>query len=78
MSNKAIDAMVYCPFYMSEAAMSITCEGIVGVSTVSRFRTAGDKRYHEENFCTGKACIGCGVYSALMGNYIPDKKMIRH
>ena len=69
LSNKAIDAMVYCPFYISEARYSITCEGIVGSSTVNRFPTEHEKNEHETNFCTGKTCCGCGVYSALMGNY---------
>ena len=34
MANKMIDALVYCPFYISEAKTSITCEGIIGDKTV--------------------------------------------
>ena len=37
MANKTIDAMIYCPFYISEARSSITCEGIIGDRTVSQF-----------------------------------------
>ncbi len=71
MANKTIDALVYCPFYICEAKTSITCEGIIGDKTVSQFLNEKEKKYHEENFCTGKCCRGCGVYSALMVNYTP-------
>ena len=43
MANKTIDALVFCPFYMSEAPLSITCEGIVGEATVSKFPTKKKK-----------------------------------
>lgn len=76
MPNKAIDAQIFCPFYISEAAMSITCEGIIGSATVNRFNSVKDKVYHETAFCTDKTCAGCGVYSALMTNYSTHK--IRH
>ncbi len=82
MSNKAIDANMYCPFYVAEAPMSITCEGVIGELTVNRFGSISDKVYHEENFCTKSTCRGCGVYSALLHNYIPPEKkrsaVIRH
>lgn len=69
MANKAIDAMIYCPFYICEAKTTITCEGIIGDKTVNHFTTEKDKYDHEKNFCTGRCCHGCGVYSALMVNY---------
>ncbi|MBQ4066164.1 MAG: hypothetical protein IJD22_00845 [Clostridia bacterium] len=71
MPNKTIDANAFCPFYVKEGVMSITCEGIIGASTVSKFNTEHDKLYHETNFCTGKTCRGCSVYTALMGKYMP-------
>ncbi len=71
MANKAIDALVFCPFYVSESRMTITCEGIVGSRTVSRFCSSDEKEAHEKNFCTGKWCRGCGVHSAIMQNYSP-------
>ncbi len=74
MANKTIDALVYCPFYISEAKTSITCEGIIGDKTVNQFVNEKEKRNHEENFCIGKCCHGCGVYSALMVNYT-DKNL---
>ena len=72
MANKMIDALVYCPFYISEAKTSITCEGIIGDKTVNQFETEKDKREYEKNFCIGKCCRGCGVYSSLMYKYTPE------
>ena len=69
MANKTIDALVFCPFYKSEARTTITCEGIIGEYTVSRFMSEREKAEHEKNFCTGKYCMGCGVHAALMQNY---------
>lgn len=74
MPNKAIDALVFCPFYITEARTTITCEGLIGTQTVNRFADEEDKVYHETNFCTGKTCVGCGVYSSLMQSYIVPKK----
>lgn len=71
MANKTIDALVFCPFYVCEARNTITCEGIIGEYTVSRFSTEHEKAEHEKNFCTGKTCRGCGVHFALSGNYAP-------
>ena len=71
MANKTIDALVFCPFFVSEARNSITCEGIVGAFTVNRFNTEHEKLEHEKNFCTDKTCMGCGVHFALSGNYAP-------
>ncbi len=76
MANKTIDALAFCPFYFSEAKTTITCEGIIGKKTVNMFKNTEEKNAHELNFCTGKTCAGCGVYSALMSNY--DTHKIRH
>ena len=75
MANKTIDALVFCPFYISEARTTITCEGIIGETTVSRFETEYEKAEHEKNFCTGKTCRGCNIHSALMQNYSPAPKI---
>lgn len=74
MANKNIDALVYCPFYITEARNSITCEGIIGEKTVSRFERESDKVYHQFNFCTGKTCTGCPVFKGVMGNYTPEER----
>ncbi|MBQ8474661.1 MAG: hypothetical protein IJ499_03250 [Clostridia bacterium] len=69
MANKTIDALVYCPFYICEGKTTITCEGIIGDKTVSQFKNENDKKYHENNFCIGKTCHGCGLYLSLMSGY---------
>ncbi len=63
--------MVYCPFYITEAKTSITCEGIIGDKTVSQFVSEKAKKEYEKNFCIGRCCHGCGIYTALMDNYCP-------
>ena len=82
MPNKAIDVNAYCPFYLSESRLTITCEGIIGTSTVNRFKTESKKKSHEDCFCTSRACAGCGVYSSIMDKYedkIQKKRpVIRH
>ena len=80
MPNKTIDALVFCPFYITEAATTITCEGIIGSSTTNRFKNRKEKEYHENNFCTGRSCSGCGIFSALMQNYTPTRRKpnLRH
>lgn len=78
MPNKTIDALAYCPFYFSEAKTTITCEGIIGKKTVNMFETGEDKIAHELNFCTGKTCVGCGVYSAIMDNYTQSPRHKSH
>ena len=77
MSNKTIDATAFCPFYLSESRYTITCEGIIGTSTVNKFRTESKKKSHEDNFCTSRACAGCGVYSSIMDKYEDKAEMKR-
>ncbi len=69
MANKTIDALVYCPFYISEAKTTITCEGLVGDKLTNLFESEKEKKEHEANFCTGKYCRGCAVYGALSLKY---------
>lgn len=76
MSNKVIDALAFCPFYMSESKQSITCEGLIGSSTVSRFISEQEKLEHENSFCTQKTCKGCAVYAALEFKYARDVLMM--
>ncbi|MBS5724819.1 MAG: hypothetical protein KHW59_03435 [Clostridiales bacterium] len=83
MANKAIDALAFCPFYVCEAKTTITCEGIVGAFTISKFENEHAKREHEKNFCTGRHCQGCGVYCSLMQNYcrvhkLHGEEILRH
>ncbi len=84
MANKTIDALAFCPFYVCEAKTTITCEGIVGTLTISKFESEHAKREHEKNFCISRHCKGCGIYCSLMQNYSyvrmgsPIEKEIRH
>lgn len=78
MPNKTIDALAYCPFYFSEAKTTITCEGIIGEKTVNTFKSTEEKTAHELNFCTGKTCASCGVYSAIMDNYAQGPRRSSH
>ncbi|MBE6714824.1 MAG: hypothetical protein E7575_06025 [Ruminococcaceae bacterium] len=81
MSNKLIDARAYCPFYRSEGRYTITCEGVIGDATVSRFNSLEAKTRHEIDFCMERTCRGCGVYGAIMSNYVAEarpKLVLRH
>ena len=43
MANKTINVDAMCPFFYTESAKSVTCEGIVGENTVTRFRIVRKK-----------------------------------
>ena len=75
MANKNIDALVYCPFYIAESNTTITCEGIIGAKTVSKFESASAKKHHQFNFCTGKSCAGCPVYKGVIENYTEEERI---
>ena len=81
MANKTIDALIFCPFYICESKMSITCEGLIGSKTVTQFNCENEIKEHEYNFCCTKHCRGCLLYSAIMENYAaaaPRAPVIRH
>lgn len=70
MSNKTIDALVFCPFYFSEANASITCEGILeNCSMVHRFPGKKEKFSHERDFCTSPSCVNCPAFLAIQSKY---------
>ena len=77
MPNKTIDVAAFCPFYLSEGRFTITCEGIIGTTTVNKFKTESKKKSHEDNFCQSRACAGCGVYSSIMEKY-DDRIQAKH
>lgn len=70
MPNKAIDADVVCPFYISETGKAIKCEGLITPVMAHRFETEREKLEHERFYCTRmyKFCE-CPVYRALMVSY---------
>ena len=82
MANKTIDALVFCPFYICESKMSITCEGLMGNKTVNYFECEHEKKEHEYSFCCTKHCRGCPLFCALNDNYTksnaPAAQRVRH
>ena len=69
MSNKVIDQMAVCPFYRSEARVSITCEGLIpGTLTQTRFLTEADKA-ERQNLCCSYNYAECEHAAALMERY---------
>lgn len=69
MANKTIDALVFCPFYVTESCLSITCEGIISLRMVSQFESETAKMEHEQDFCCGKTCRGCPLFRELARKY---------
>lgn len=54
------DKQVTCPYYHKEGAIEIICDGVVGCSTTSSFKTKADKEDFKYDFC--KSCYqGCPI-----------------
>ena len=68
MANKTINVEATCPFFFTESAKSVTCEGIVGENTVTRFSYSADKITHEKTYCTCDYAT-CPIYIANMSKY---------
>ena len=68
MANKKINVDAMCPFFFAESVKSVTCEGIVGQNTVTRFTYSEQKVTHEKNYCTS-AYSDCPIYLANMQKY---------
>ncbi len=70
MANKKINVDAVCPFFYTESTKNITCEGIVGANTVTRFTYSQDKITHEKKYCTcHKAYEMCPIYKANIVKY---------
>lgn len=65
MSNKSINVDALCPFFLCESKKSITCEGIITESMVSRFDTEEEKQIHEKTYCTKYDFESCEICKAL-------------
>lgn len=65
MSNKSTDVRAKCPFYLSESALRIRCEGAVGAETVSIFGDSADKDGHFERYCATFRFARCPLYELL-------------
>ncbi len=58
---------VLCPFYISEDAQSVTCEGMMPRTTLrQKFKKPKDKDFLKTAHCE-KAYEGCPIYRMLMG-----------
>ena len=68
MSNKLINTEAKCPFFISEAQKTITCEGIAGKETVTRFGDVSGKVGHEMKYCC-ENYSECPVNKAIMQKY---------
>ena len=74
MANKKINVDALCPFFITEAGKSITCEGIIGKEVLNRFDTQEEKIAHEEKYCTKYSCEECGIYKANIEKYKQQEK----
>ena len=77
MSNKTIDSLAVCPFYVRESSKTIACEGLIDVPgslSVLHFLHESEKLLHERDFCTCKNCQGCPVFLALQEKYSERRK----
>ncbi|MBS6474542.1 MAG: hypothetical protein KH354_00925 [Clostridiales bacterium] len=68
--NKTANADTVCPFYVSENANKISCEGLVlGTVCVTAFRTNIDKAMHQDMYCYCHKYKLCPVAKAVFGKY---------
>lgn len=69
MANKVIDGMAVCPFYLSEAKRSITCEGLIAkTATITRFSSEAEKIRHEK-LCASSRWISCEHARVLLARW---------
>ena len=69
--DKFRGASTICPFYVSETATTLVCEGVVaGCDSLFRFRSAAEKNRYKERCCD---CFGyaarCKLAELLMQRY---------
>ena len=68
--NKTANADTICPFYVSENANKISCEGLVTDTVcVTTFRTLTDKAMHQDMYCYCHKYKLCPVAQAVFGKY---------
>ena len=68
MPNTTINVDAVCPFFYADSIKCVTCEGIVGENTVTRFSYSSQRISHERNYCTADYCT-CPIYKANMNKY---------
>ena len=72
--------MKRCPHYDGKTKQSVTCKGLCdGQLFVMRFDSiAGRKAYTEEYCWNGIACLDCGIYRVLRGDYDEPDPQLAH
>jgi len=59
-----------CPFFERDAALSISCEGIIpGTLHTTRFNTMAEKRKYQIEHCEKHRHMNCSLARALMKKY---------
>lgn len=54
-----------CPYFVAHGNRDIMCEGIIeGSRTVTKFRSAEEKTFHQETFCE-KCWKKCEIYASV-------------
>lgn len=74
MANKKINVLTICPFFITESKQSITCEGIIGEQTVSRFNTKEEKEAHQQVYCTKQYYVNCDLCKACYTKYGQEER----
>ena len=65
-SSTADTGNICCPFFEAHGKQEIVCEGMIdGTQNMTRFRTEGEKTFHQENYCEGNY-KRCEVYNSIM------------
>lgn len=47
---------VNCPFFVSETANAIKCEGVICSQQLNIFRSSNEKRIYKHNYCVHRYC----------------------
>ena len=70
MANKAVDALVKCPFYQFERGGLIACEGYVKNTCMStQFPDAAQKKAYLRRHCFHEDGGGCFLAAGLYRKY---------
>ena len=74
MSTTPLDGKALCPFYVNDYVneKSITCEGIIGKFTITRFKNKFRKDEHTEVYCTTENYKKCTICQLNMKKYEGD------
>lgn len=70
MANKAIEAYIKCPFYLSESRNFLSCEGYLkNTCMTTRFPDAQSKKRHLKENCCLEDGGSCPMARSLFAKY---------